>query len=114
MSSSIKTLFILCMLFALFTRQSNGQPYHPFQSDSATWTIVEYGYVIPVQTGVWHFGMDGDTVINALSYKKLYCNGGSLGFINPEPVFNRQTAFLFAMFREDSLKRVWFRPDTVD
>jgi hypothetical protein len=88
---------------------TKAQLYHPMKTDSVTWTVVENGYgTNPPQTGVWHFGLAGDTLINSNLYSKLYCNCGSLGSANAEPVFNLQTATYYGAMREDAAKRVWF------
>ncbi len=100
------------LLIAIVYVFSNGyaQTYYPMPSDSATWTVVQYGYgVTPPETGVTHFGLAGDTVIDAFTYHKIYYNYGGLGFVNPDSAFNLQTASLYGVFREDSSKKVWFR-----
>lgn len=112
----MKKLIYLIILFLTYSI-CNAQTYYPFHTDSATWTVVEYGYgTFPPETGTWHFGLSGDTILNGLTYSKIYYNEGSLGFINPEPEFNLQTAFYYGAFREDAAKKIWFRYpiDTAD
>lgn len=96
----------------------HAQTYYPMPTDSATWTVVEYGYgTIPPETGVSHFGIWGDTLIHSHTYHKIYANTGALGAVNPDPAFNILTATLYGAFREDSSKKVWFRRvplDTID
>ncbi|MBC7864965.1 MAG: hypothetical protein IAF38_18470, partial [Bacteroidia bacterium] len=108
---------ILCSVFLFCALRFSAQTYYPFATDSATWTVVEYGYgTIPPQTGTWHYGMAGDTIFNGLLYSKLYVNQGSLGSVNPEPVFNLQTATYLGAIREDSTKKILFRKwsDTIE
>ena len=61
-----------------------------------------------------HFGLSGDTVINALTYHKIYFNPGALGSVNPDTAFNLFTATLYGVFREDISKKVWFRKSPLD
>ena len=75
--------------------------------------MVEYGYgTIPPETGTWHYGLKGDTIISNILYHQLRVNGGSLGSINPEIDFNPATSLYFGGNREDSLKRIYFRKAT--
>lgn len=110
-----KTIYLIILLLSF--KICNAQTYYPFQTANATWSVVEYGYgTFPPETGTWHFGLAGDTVINGFTYHKIYVNAGSLGFINPEPAFNLLTAAYYGAFREDAAKKIWFRlaPDTTD
>jgi hypothetical protein len=107
----MKRIILIAILFVNINNNSSAQAYHPFKTDSATWTIVEYGFTIPLETGTYHFGLAGDTVINGIDYTKIYINWGWLGSINPEPVFNLQTANYYGAFREDASKKVWFYKD---
>jgi|APGre2960657505_1045072.scaffolds.fasta_scaffold13009_2 hypothetical protein len=104
--------------FTCYFLNLNAQTYYPMPTNSATWTVVEYGYgTFPPETGVTHFGLSGDTIINGFTYHKLFNNLGGLGFVNPDSAFNLQTALLYGVFREDSSKKVWFRKlpfDTID
>ncbi|MBA2611612.1 MAG: T9SS type A sorting domain-containing protein [Bacteroidetes bacterium] len=107
-----KQLLLLATILYCTLQHLFAQTYYPFKTDSATWTVVEYGagtFPYPPQTGTWHFGLSGDTVFNSLTYSKIYANLGSLGSINPEGNFNRQTANYYGAFREDATKKVWFR-----
>lgn len=110
----ISRLAIIFML-AIFCFDANAQTYYPMPTANATWTVVEYGYgTIPPETGVTHFGLSGDTMINSLAYHKIYYNQGGLGFDNPENEFNLQTAVLYGVFREDASKKVWLRKQPSD
>ena len=114
----MKTKLTIVIAFAFVSLNVNAQIYYPMPTDSATWTVVEYGYgTSPPETGVTHFGLFGDTIINTLTYHKIYHNPGGLGTVNPETAFNLQTATLYGVFREDISKKVWFRQlpfDTTD
>lgn len=65
---------IIIGLALLFTRfDSSAQNYTPFPEDSAVWTL-QYK---PYNTGVWpsqatYLTITGDTIINTMSYNKLY------------------------------------------
>jgi hypothetical protein len=103
----VKTAFTVALAMTFVWSAVSAQNYHPLQTDSATWTVVEYGYGTTLETGTWHFGVSGDTVINGLAYHKIYENTGSLGSINPDTAFNMATASYACAFREDSTKKVW-------
>jgi hypothetical protein len=103
----IKDIILILLILISFSIQA--QQYYPFPSDSATWTTIEYGYgTFPPETGTSHFGLVGDTIINGLTYSKLYANLGSLGAINPASSFNILTANFHGAIREDSSKKIWF------
>jgi hypothetical protein len=106
------TMFVF-MASGLLGQGVSAQVYHPMPTDGATWTVVEYGYgTLPPETGVWHFGAMGDTLIDGQTYTRLYCNCGTLGMVNPEAGFNAATAIYYGAYREDSSKKVWFRDAT--
>lgn len=115
MKSKIRIIAGCLLLIALLRINAKAQTYYPMAADSATWTVVEYGYgTFPPETGVSHFGLSGDTLINNLSYHKIYYNPGGLGFVNPDTAFNLPTAMLFGVFREDASKKVWYRQFPAD
>lgn len=109
---SIYRLGIL-MIFLFQKPHAQAQTYVPFPEDSAIWNVVEYGYgTIPPETGTWHYGIKGDTILSNILYHQLRVNGGSLGSINPESDFNPATSLYFGGIREDSLKRIYLRKST--
>lgn len=96
-------------LIALAPAWGSAQTYVPMAVAGATWTVVEYGYgTIPPELGVTHYGLNGDTLIGATLYHKVYANPGALGASNPEPEFNPATAVYHGAFREDTDRKVWF------
>jgi hypothetical protein len=106
----MKNKLLFAIAFALLCSPVKAQTYYPMPKNNATWTVVEYGYgTMPPETGVWHFGLSGDTIISAKTYAKIYWNPGSLGNLNPEKAFNLSTASYYGAFREDAAKKVWYK-----
>jgi hypothetical protein len=116
-----KNLQIIVIALCLSFSYCIGQTYHPFETDSATWTSCVYTYGPlpggPTITSVSHYGLSGDTIINSFAYSKIYVNPNpSSSQINPVPNFDRSTALYYGAFREDASKKIWKRGllDTAD
>lgn len=108
---------ITFLSFFLFSILAFSQNYFPMPTDSASWTYIGYGFgTTPPETTTTHYGIQGDTSINGLTYGKLYVNPGQLGFPNPEPCFNAAAAIYPFYIREDGDKKVWVKehPDSTD
>ncbi|MBC7694405.1 MAG: T9SS type A sorting domain-containing protein [Burkholderiales bacterium] len=66
----MRKLKLIILLLALQV-STNAQSYIPFPDTNAIWTLYHYG-----QTGddIQKYGMFGDTIINSLTYKKIFWN----------------------------------------
>lgn len=108
-----KFSLLICFHLALSTLQAQ-TPYHPMLVEGRTWDI----FIVPGEmsicgyAGAHHFFLKGDTLLDGLTYKKVYFN-----LIRSNPAvpfcegFYRDTteAYLYAFsFREDSLARKVF------
>ncbi|MBL0343520.1 MAG: T9SS type A sorting domain-containing protein [Bacteroidetes bacterium] len=110
--------FISILLVFLFSCGiSNGQNYHPLLNDSTTWDAWSHDYTLPAcsdYAGTRVF-VNGDTVINSLTYSRI--SGFNATNITPMPcpvwAFDNTTTQDFAFLREDtSLQKVWaFNPN---
>ena len=117
---SIKTkqyLFLLVILLAnsLFLK---AQKYTPFPKDSASWQV-EWGGVVftcspqAALYAKYNYVFDGDTIIDTLTYKKVY----KIGFIYSGTCYFGSPMGYQGAFREDSLMKKAFivlPGDTVD
>lgn len=83
----------LIILFLVIKLCVNAQTYFPLPDSNAVWTVFHYG-----QTGtdIQKFGMYGDTIINSLSYKKIYEDWA--------PIFNINNASYRGAIREINKK----------
>lgn len=76
-----------------------GQTYFPFPVTGAIWTYAHpYNDVYTHSVTIDQYGLSGDTLINTVSYHKIY-----LG----HPPFNDNNATYYAAYREDSDKKIW-------
>lgn len=93
----------------------NAQVYHPLVDSGAVWNVETIGLGIPFFTyNGYKIYFSGDTTFNSNSYRKLWyqhlysyqAQGATVleGTNNPGP------HFLFAAMREDSSKKIFFRP----
>lgn len=80
-------------LLVLFQFSIKAQTYYPLPNTKAIWTIFHYGqFGIEIQK----FGMEGDTIINNLTYKKIYQDYA--------PSFNLNNAYYRGAIRETNKK----------
>ncbi len=95
--------FLSVILACLLPVMSLGQNYHPFPTSGAIWNST--GHNVFTNAGCeFRFGVYGDTVINALTWTKVYTLFDTT-LISP-------TAEYFGAIREDENRRVWFtKPD---
>ena len=105
--------FISILLVFIFSCGiSFGQNYHPLLNDSTTWDTWSYDYSLPAcsdYAGTRVF-INGDTVINTLTYSRI--SGFNAINITPLPcpvwAFDNTTTQDFAFLREDTaLQKVW-------
>ena len=85
-----------------FSLLSQGQSYFPFPDSNAVWRenyIYQY-----VSQNQYRFGIIGDTVLNTLTYHKLYLQNNCLNDTN----FTAANSTLVGAIREDNFKRVFF------
>jgi hypothetical protein len=109
------TLFCLLNFFICFF--SNAQPYHSFIHDTAVWNETDFTYCCDPQYNAY-FGyqlkyvMLGDTVINALQYKKVFRQVNNIvanNIFGCYPWFgNYYELEISGFIREDSSKKVYF------
>ncbi len=101
----------LTLIFLLFTSSFLlGQTYYPLPLDSATWTVerYEWGQLPNLDECITrYYGYGGDTVINNLTYGKLYGNNLPADYPYTDVAFNFPTATYVAAVREDTSKKVW-------
>ncbi|HKR06651.1 MAG TPA: hypothetical protein VJY62_18600, partial [Bacteroidia bacterium] len=111
------------LLFSLLIRYpciSNAQNYIPIPESNATWNIHEQGYY-PCSFGNYQWGnqdlslsISGDTIINSITYKKLYGTGHFytseiIGVFCNDNISNYFTNVYCGAFRNDTLaKQVMF------
>ncbi len=102
------TIIIISALLILCSYISKAQEYEyvPFPDSGAIWSEIYFPPVLgEEEPSLERFALSGeDTIINSLSYKKLY--------LFYDTVFNINTATYFGGIREDSMKRVYFKSDT--
>ena len=60
-------ILLLCLTLSIIAQED----YHSFISEGKSWEIAHIG-MLPSQQDKWVFMMNGDTIINESSYKKLY------------------------------------------
>ncbi len=103
----------LLPLLVLITLSIAAQTYHPFPTDSVTWSV-----------GIWtppdystqndnciarHYGFAGDTLIEGQTYSKMYGNNLAQDFPYEDIEFNLATATYLGAVREDTTRKVWIR-----
>ena len=100
------TVFCLLLSF-VFVAQAQQYNYIPFPDSNAVWSEVYWKPVSePCPRWVYNkFALfNEDTVINSIPYHKLFsCNS---------TVLTREKSVCMGLLREDSLKKVWFKPNS--
>lgn len=118
------SIFLLLFLCAVFSRAQTNI-YHPFPDSNAVWTefvggsnsfcpgppnpnpyIYEYNF---------SYFIEGDTLLNAINYHKLYQSGWTRGYCNAQGPSNNWLPLpknYNGAFRQDTVakKVFWFRP----
>ncbi len=101
------TVLFLGLFCLLVVQQVYAQTYEyvSFPDSNAIWSEIYYPGKEGEEDSYERFALSGeDTVINNLTYKKLY--------LFYDTLFNVNNATCIGGIREDSLKRVYFRGDT--
>jgi hypothetical protein len=109
---SVKRVFIALLVACSSIYGALSQEYHyiPFPDSNAVWSEVYYpgidAYGDPLPAVLERFAIPGgDTIIDTLTYKKLY--------IFYDTVFNVNRATCVGGIREDDQKRVFFKGDSM-
>lgn len=113
----MKNLFVLISF--LITSNLIGQ-YYPIIVDNPVWSIAEFSPgehpTSPDNCIARHYSLVGDTIIEGITYSKLYGNNLPHDFPYGNVKFNLEDATYLAAIREDSTKKVWIRnvSDSID
>jgi hypothetical protein len=106
-----KFLFFILLLVPFWVK---AQVYHPLVDSGAVWNVevIEYGVPFFTYDGYKIF-FSGDTIINSVSYRKLWSQYlyyyDAQGPVVFEGANNPGATVLFAAMREDSSKKIFFR-----
>ncbi|MFH0865220.1 MAG: hypothetical protein V1904_03440, partial [Bacteroidota bacterium] len=95
-------LFLIAFLQINFT-SIKAQTYHPFPTDSAQWSV-RHTIGSPWSQFSYQYKMEGDTVINGITYHKIYY---SLDLYYGSP-----NETLHCFLREDTTKKVFLKYPT--
>src|SRR5687767_7978753 len=93
----MKKYFLLLFFFSL-SFLALSQPYHPFPTDSAQWSI-RHTHNNPFSQDSWQLKMKGDTLLDGITYSKIYY---SLDLYYGSP---NETLHCFV--REDTAKKIF-------
>lgn len=96
-------VYLSTTIACLLSVMAGAQDYHPFPTSGAIWNST--GHNVFTNAGCeFRFGVYGDTVINSMTWTKVYALSDTT-LISP-------TAEYFGAIREDENRRVWFtKPD---
>ncbi len=104
----MRTKNLLLAFLILLLQQINGQEYNPLAVEGAHW-IVRFDLMNTMEPvdGLWEYYSAGDTLINDLSYKKIFKR--NLVVKQTGPPFQPETSYeLFGLIRDDtSNKKVY-------
>ena len=92
-------LFVIAFLQINFI-SVKAQPYHPFPADSAQWSV-RHTINSPFSQFSYQYKMKGDTVINSITYHKIYYST-DLGYSSPNQTLN-------CFLREDTTKKIFVK-----
>jgi hypothetical protein len=99
-----KILFVFILFSSVKFANAQAYLYHPFADSNAVWSNY---YSDTNGSGYYQFSIIGDTIINALSYHKLYYYNENNN--NPtDTLCLVNHSILGGAIREDSLNRVYF------
>ena len=98
------------LFFGLFLKSSPAQTYTPFPDSNAVWNILEMDSYYPDSTkyNTVHYALFGDTIINAISYSKLFYNDGLID--STIHITSPNTIYLGALREENSIKKIYYLP----
>jgi hypothetical protein len=101
---------IIAFLLLSFVVQSHiAQNYTPFPETTAVWDInIQYGEPTdPSIQDYIRYTMEGDTLINGLSYNKIYCSHYTLIYPHPVQVKMTKLGYCFGIRQDISNKKVY-------
>lgn len=103
---------ILILALMLSIELAKAQTYHEFPSDSTTWSFCTYSRISTTLgrcSGVFHYGIFGDTLINNLNYLKLFSYEQNGEYLNDHnPGFLMENATYQGALRADSSRKVYY------
>ncbi len=110
--------FTILVVLILKAGISCGQNYHPLLNDSMTWDAWSLDYSLPAcsETDITRSFVNGDTVINTITYKRI--SGYHAINLTPMPcpvwAFDNTVINDFALMREDTaLRQVWLYNESI-
>ncbi|MBU2557235.1 MAG: T9SS type A sorting domain-containing protein [Bacteroidetes bacterium] len=93
-------ILIISILFSFSTISAFCQDYYPLIQEHNTWNVLSVvGSIFDTSYSTITYKLTGDTIINAITYKKLYAS-------EEEQAANWS---LWGFMREDTDKKVWIR-----
>lgn len=104
--------FCILTAFVLQYCTLSSQEYVPFPTDSATWIDgSEFSFFGSDEWVYSEYQMAGDTIINGVSYTKIYLTLDEL--FSTEFSTDLDSPFLIGGIRETQDRKIYFKPDTV-
>lgn len=106
---------IIAFLVCCFLIQTHSaQNYTPFPETTAVWDIyIQYSEPDPNIKEYKRYTMEGDTIINNLSYNKVYCSHYTLTYPPPPKINMTKLGYCFGI-RQDIAKKKVYRTYTVN
>ena len=112
MNRFILALLISFCLLDFYSSRAQSKVYHPFPDSSATWSVSCGGFELPFMCSAYDHFYNADTLINKLSYHKLFYEG----YVYPVNSMTGYCDYTHSYYgygyagalREDSNKRIWF------
>ncbi|PLX03639.1 MAG: hypothetical protein C0595_06360, partial [Marinilabiliales bacterium] len=101
----MKPKYLLLTLTILLLQHINAQEYNPTAVEGAHWVICfdDNSTFEPVD-GLWEYFASGDTIVNALTYKKILKR--DLVVTQNGPPFEAEEEYeLFGLIRDDTLNK---------
>ncbi len=104
----MKSLKVLTFILVMFFTKAEAQQYYPFPTDSAMWSVacgIFEIYPTPHhEYKTLRYFLNGDTIIDSITYSKLYEYYGSSEDIDTA------NSFIVGGLREDSSKHIYMFP----
>ncbi|RLD25482.1 MAG: hypothetical protein DRI54_04795, partial [Bacteroidetes bacterium] len=100
----MKKISLLFIIIGISFQIAQSQTYYPFPTDSAKWNNLFWGQWSPTDMELINsiYFLQGDTILNNLSYNKVYYLGTD---------YSNNSQYLGGL-REDSVKNIFFFPYT--
>jgi hypothetical protein len=89
--------FFCCFLILIMAKILYAQPYHPFPTDSAQWSV-RHTINNPYSQTSYQYKMKGDTILNGIEYHKIY--------FSIDLNYNSPNQTLRCFLREDTSKKI--------